>query len=262
MPGTIYAENDEEDLFDLRDERPLSRARKPLPWLRMVVFSALCIAALAYLAQEATEASPGSPKPIPATVLIAPPPPWQVVNPANSPFSLDKNLGLATATARQHSGGGREDTLVVGAPGEARYARVTFSHGLPITPRSLYVDVVRRAAEAGLSVERNGLSGLLVTKFGSLESASITLGGPAEQNCQAFRFHGPDSVFGFQGWLCGQDAQPVEKADLACFIDNMTLSGAAEIGLKALFARTEKARSETCPPPARTASAVKPQGRP
>ena len=61
MPGTIYVENDEDDLFDLRDERPLSRARKPLPWLRMVVFSALCIAALAYLAQEATEPRPGQP---------------------------------------------------------------------------------------------------------------------------------------------------------------------------------------------------------
>ena len=158
-------------------------------------------------------------------MLIAPPPTWQAINPANSPFSLDKEFGVATATARQHSGGGREDTLVVGAPGESRYARVTFSHGLPMTPRSLYVDVVRRAAEAGLSVERNGLSGLLVTKFGSLESASITLGGPAEQNCQAFRFHDPDSAFGFQGWLCGQDAQPVEKADLACFIDSMTLLG-------------------------------------
>ncbi len=115
MPGTIYVENDEDDLFDLRDERPLSRARSPLPWLRMVVFSALCIAALAYLAQEATEPPPGSPRPIPATVLIAPPPTWQAINPANSPFSLDKNArcrdGNCPAAFRRrtrgHAGGRR-----------------------------------------------------------------------------------------------------------------------------------------------------------
>lgn len=253
MPRAIYADDDEGDTFDLRDERPLSRARRRLPWLRMTLFSGLCITALAYLAQhEGAEQPPSGPKAVPATVLTAPAPTWQVLNPANTVFSLDKTLGSAIVEARQLSGGGREDTLVAGAFGDPRYARVTFSHRIPTTPRSFYVDMVRRAADAGLAVERNGQTSMVATKFGAVESAELTLAGPAEQNCQAFRYRDDDAAFGFQGWLCGIGALPADVQRLTCFIDAMTISGGDQ-SLVALFARANRSRPESCPETARTA---------
>src|SRR5687768_2906113 len=117
MPRAIDLDEDEDALFDPREERPLPRARRRLPWLRMSLFSGLCIAALAFLAeQERAEQVPGGPKAVPATVLVAPPPTWQILDPASTAFSLDRTLGPAVAEARRHSGGGREDTLVLGAP--------------------------------------------------------------------------------------------------------------------------------------------------
>ena len=160
MPGTIYAENDEDDLFDLRDERPLSRARGRLPWLRMIaLLGGLCIAGacLSCAAEATSSRRPGGREADSrhgadrAAAHLASRQPCQ-----HRLFGLDKALAPATCEARQHSGGGREDTLVVGALGEARYARVSFSARASDTPRSFYVDIVRRAAEAGLAVERNG----------------------------------------------------------------------------------------------------------
>lgn len=253
MPRAIYADEDEDDVFDLRDERPLSRARRRLPWLRMTLFSGLCIAALAYLAQQdLAEQRSGGQTAIPATILVAPPPAWTPLVPARTAYGLDKTLDPVIAEARQHSGGGREDTLIVGALGEQRYVRVIFSHGIPPTPRSFYVDIVRRAAEAGLSVERNAQTAMLPTKFGPVESAAVTLAGSTEQNCQAFRFHDGDAAFGFQGWLCGSDTVDIHR--LACFIDGVTLSGASDPALTALFARAGRAPPEECAVNARTAA--------
>ena len=39
--------------------------------------------------------------------------------------------------------------------------------------------LVRRAAEAGLAVERNGQTSMLATKFGAVERGDVTLAGPA-----------------------------------------------------------------------------------
>ena len=112
---------------------------------------------------------------------------------------------------------------MVGAIGEPRYARVSLSEGIPMVARSFYVDIVRRAAEAGLAVERNAQTSMLATKFGAIESAAVTLAGPTEQNCQAFRFLDGETGFGFQGWLCGSDSQPVETKP-ACLLHRRACS--------------------------------------
>jgi hypothetical protein len=250
MQRAIELDEDEDALFDA-DERPLPRARRRLPWFRMSLFSGLCIAALAFIAeQERTEPVVGGTIAIPATVLVSPPPTWQVLNPSGVAFSFDKALGPASAEARQHSGGGREDTLVVGAPGAGRYARVTFSYRIPVAPRTFYLDIVRRAAEAGLAVERSGQTFMIATKFGAVETAPVTLTGPAEHGCQAFRFRDDDASFGFQGFVCEPGILP-ERA--ACFIDSMTATG-TDASLAALFNRLDRGRADNCAFEVRTAT--------
>ena len=89
----------------------------------------------------------------------------------------------------------------------------------------------------------------------------MTLAGKGEQACLAFRFSGAGDDFSFQGWLCGSSAP--DEAQLACFVDGITLSGNASPSLKAVFAQAERSRTEACGTLARTASvAVRPPARP
>jgi hypothetical protein len=118
-----------------------------------------------------------------------------------------------------------------------------------------YVDLVRRAAAAGLAVVRSGQSAPVATKFGLVEVAPVTLSEGVEQACLAFRFTHPELSFGFQGWLCGAEIRPVAPDQLACFIDRVTLlNGAEDSALKVLFAQAERRRLDSCAPSARIAS--------
>ncbi|MBF9233015.1 hypothetical protein [Microvirga alba] len=262
MPKATYADLDEDDLLD---ERPLPRRRKPMPWLRMAILSSLTVAGLAYLAQrDEREAEAGDPKTIAPSVLIAPAPIWKPIPASPALYGLDKSLGPATVEARQHTSGGREDTLSLGTLGEARYARISLMHGFTEPARSFFVDLARRAAEAGLSVARNTQSRMVPTKFGPVEAAAVTLAATTEQNCQAFRFADAEAGFGFHGWFCGAaSVTAVDDTQLTCFIDKISFAGSDYPALKALFARAERNRLEACSPAARTASiGVKAQGRP
>lgn len=254
MPRATYADLDEDDPLDLPGERPTRRVRRRLPWLRMILLSGLSVAALAYFAKNTPrkEAS-GGPKTIPSSVLIAPAPVWRPVQPSGA-FLIEKTSARLTQEAREHTHGGREDTLMLGAFGDPRHARIGLTQKVAEQPRSFFVDLVRRAAEAGLSVTRNGQSRMLATKFGPVETAAVTLAGNGEQNCQAFRFADGEAGFGLYGWLCGSDSQPVDEAQAGCFIDSLALAGnAGSPSLKVLFAQAEKRRSALCPPPARVA---------
>ena len=163
--------------------------------------------------------------------------------------------------ARQHTNGAREDTLILGRFGDFRYAHVSLVQGAAETAGSFYIDIVRRAARAGLAVAHQGQGRTVATKFGTLEAAPLTLAAKGEQTCQAFRFSDEDADFSFQGWLCGSSAP--EEAQLACFIDGITPAGSPSPALKAVFARAERSRTEACGPSARTASAaVRPPARP
>jgi hypothetical protein len=289
MPKAGFARWDEDDAFGLYDERPSRHARRRrLPWLRMGFFSALCVAGLVFFAQDHRPKNPetGSPEtgsletrsfetrsfglktpelrqqtaaPVPPPVLTAPTPVWRQIPPQPVLYAFERNADPVAMTARQHAGGAREDTLILGAFGQERYAHVALAHN-PAGPlaepaRSFFVELVRRSAEAGLSVVRYPQSHAVATKFGPVEAAPVTLAAAAEQPCLAFRFADPAAGFGLQGWLCGSEARPVDDAQLACFIDGIGLAGAAGPGLKAIFARSERSRIEACGLGPRTASA-------
>jgi hypothetical protein len=263
MPKAGYAEWDEEDLADWVDERPSRRVRRKRPsWLRVILMSSCSIAGLAYLAlQQEPARRPAGRKEIPSSVLVAPAPAWRPATPSPALYALAGASGSVATEARQHTDGAREDTLVLGRFGDFRYAQVSLVQGMPETAGSFYIDIVRRAARAGLAVAHQGQGRTVPTKFGTVEAAPLTLAARGEQACQAFRFADGEADFSFQGWFCGSSAP--DDAQLACFIDGITLAGAASPSLKAFFARAERSRTEACESSARAASvAVRPPARP
>jgi len=264
MARAGYPAWDEDEAYF--DERPVRHARrKPVRWFRTTLTSALMIAGLVYFAlqkeDEAIEAASPTASP---PVLIAPAPVWTPLAGTPALYAIEGAAAPMGIEARRHTSGAREDTLILGRFGTARHARLTLIQGPPEPGRSFFVDIVRRAAEAGLAVSRNAQGRMLATKFGPAEVAAVTLAGrTVEQECQAFRFADRDAGFGFQGWLCDPQAALIDDAQLACFIDAITVTGAGSPSLKALFARAEKSRAENCGPGARTASIdVRPPPRP
>ncbi|WP_162820246.1 hypothetical protein [Microvirga calopogonii] len=264
MPRAVYAEWDEDDVADWVDERPARRPRrKPLAWLRIVLMSSCSIAGLVYFAleQEQTTRPTERQKEVPSSVLVAPAPTWRPVPAPTAPYALAGSSGAVASEAREHVNGAREDTLVLGRFGDFRYAQVTLVQGTAETAGSFYIDIVRRAARSGLAVAHQGQSRMIETKFGPVEAAPLLLANKGEQACQAFRLPDAAAEFSFQGWLCGSSAP--DEAQLACFIDGITLAGGTNPSLKAVFARAERSRTEGCGPSARTAStAIKPPARP
>src|SRR5215211_5904615 len=131
MPKAGFAEWDENDAFGLYDERPSRHARKRrLPWLRMGFFSVLCVAVIENFAQEYEQKDPNPNQPqavatsVPAPVLTAPTPVWRQIPPQPVLYAFERNADPVAMTARQHAGGTREDTLILGGFGEERYAHV------------------------------------------------------------------------------------------------------------------------------------------
>ncbi|MGO4389251.1 hypothetical protein AB4Y85_17125 [Microvirga sp. 2YAF29] len=253
MARAGLAEWDEEDALDY--ERPSRHARKRrLPWFRVTLMSSLTVATLAYFApRKGPDEKPASQRQgVPVSVLTAPAPMWNPLPQAAMLYGFEKSTLPVTFEARQHTNGAREDTLVLGRLGDARHARITLLQGSTEPARSFFIDIVRRAAQAGLAVSRNAQSRMVATKFGPLEAAAVTLTGLREQECQAFRLSQNEAGFGFEGWLCG--TAPMDEGQLACFLDGLALSGAASPSVKTVFARAEGNRIEACGSAARTAS--------
>jgi len=264
MPRAGYAEWDEDDLADWVDERPVRRLkRRRSSWLRVILMASCSIAGLAYLALQLEPARRPAERAreVPSSALVAPAPAWTPISASPAPYAFAGISGSLAMEARQHTNGAREDTLVLGRFGDFRYAQVSLVQGVPEMAGSFYIDIVRRAARAGLAVAHQGQGRTVATKFGTVEAAPLTLATKGEQACQAFRFADAETEFSFQGWLCGSSAP--DDAQLACFIDGMTWTGAASPSLKAVFAKADRNRADTCGPVARTASvAVKPPARP
>jgi hypothetical protein len=263
LPPLAAAETDDYDFTHPRELRPADRVRRRLPWLRMTLMSGVVIFALVYLAQQQEpETAGGETGFVPQAVLIAPPPTWQPLAGAAPLYALEGPEGLLPLAfeARRHAGGGREDELRFGSFGEAGYGRVALARDIPEPEaRSFYVDLVRRAAFAGLSVARSAQSRPLATKFGTGEAAPVVLAEAAEQACLAFRFAHGEIAFAFTGWICGSDDKPVSEAQLACLIDRLALAKPGEdAALKGLFAQAQSRRDPACAPVARLQSPGRP----
>jgi hypothetical protein len=182
---------------------------------------------------------------------------WQVTRKPVEIISLQASqFGRTSAQylARSNDAGDREDGLSFEtASAELPDARMTLRRsagsGMDI---SLFIDVTRQQAERGYSVTRAGAPGRLPTKFGDLEAADMTFsdGNGRNQACLGFRSSGPVSL---AGWYCAPQGAAVERPEVSCFIDRLTLLKAGDDKeLRKFFTQAEQRRT---PCPGRSVSA-------
>jgi hypothetical protein len=154
--------------------------------------------------------------------------------------------------SRRHAiGQGREDIITLGTfEAPMPYARVAlYRPGREgAEPGSLFLDIARRAASAGLAVERSATPAGMSSKFGEFEVSDVILdgsGGP--RACLAFRHVSADTDFRITGWSCGTKLRPIDRVQLACQLDRLSLvAGADDKPLRAIFLRAERNRDPSC----------------
>jgi len=176
--------------------------------------------------------------------------PFQLYEVAASEF--EEAWGLYEA---QHNlqGGGRRDTLSFGAldKNEA-YLRVSFYRigREDAAEPTMWVEMARRAAGAGLSVDRASAPTLLPTRFGSFEASDLTMSGAAGVRlCIGFRLSEQSPRLRISGFACGEQGRAFDRSALACVIDRFDLVAAGEDShLRAFFARAEQDRRQECFP--------------
>lgn len=247
------------------------RRRAPVLWLPSALWSVAVVSGLVWLAGERQEVGT-APMPTSPAVLAAPPSPWQPIANAGPVYTLDGVEPRALTSlrsaidwtegrvkpaegkvplkqeTRRHEAGGREDVLTLGGTPESAHLRIEIRRGVPEpAPTSFYIDLVRRAAEAGLAVARAATPVQIATKFGPVEAAPALFEGRG--SCFAFRFAHPDLAFRIAGWLCGARDRPVDEEGLVCAIDRLVLApGVEDPTLRVLFAQAERRRTGGCVP--------------
>lgn len=137
-------------------------------------------------------------------------------------------IGLMATTGvvegvRHASGGGRDDAFTMGDAGErGPLLRLSLYRpgSEPQPGGSFFVDVARRAGEAGMWVERFAGLPPLETRLGPVEIAQARFGARSgARNCMIFRQNRAQPELRLSGWICldGQ-AAPAPEA-VACVID-------------------------------------------
>jgi hypothetical protein len=185
--------------------------------------------------------------------------------------------------ARRHRlGGGRQDFLAFGNPaGPGPYLRLDlYRPGQEeVADATFFVELARRAAEAGLSIVRSAPPEALTTRFGVFELADMSLAtGKAETGtpCLGFRNAAANAELRMAGFFCPNPNSSEKRLDarmtLGCLIDRLDLNIAGEDrALAAFFAASEMRRSPACagvrlePNPARATwleEAAKPAAKP
>ena len=112
----------------------------------------------------------------------------------------------------------------------------------------LIVDLARRSAESEVGIINTSRPVVQETKFGPAEIADATLSHNAEERqCQAFRLTVPTGGQPYQmsGWAC--DEVPVTPEEIACFVDHLALTSAANgTALPTLFANANQHQRPEC----------------
>jgi len=199
--------------------------------------------------------APESPAVHPAPVS-APVPVWEPITQPAAIYAVHAPglQGLPfTYEPRRDGSNAREDSLAFGT-GEADarpYFRLVAHRSAEVEApgASFFVDLARRAADAGFAVDRSAPADALRTKFGVAEVADVVLAGSSERACIAFRLDHPEITWRLGGWLCGAEGRPAARRRLACMLDGVSLLASDDPALKTLFAQAERQRDEACAPP-------------
>ncbi len=172
---------------------------------------------------------------------------------------------VAYAMRRHTTGGGREDILSAGNfAGDGAWLRLTV-HQVGeegAADKSLFVEIARRAGEAGLALDNLSNAAPLPTRFGVAEWADAKLAssdGARRENCVAFRFGETKPALRVSGLACGPAAQPYNRSKLSCLVGRLDLAAAGgDDELQKFFARSELARDAACPSRGRNAGPAAP----
>ncbi len=155
--------------------------------------------------------------------------------------------------ARRHViGGGRQDSLTFGAavPGAEPSLRLSiYRFGKEsVSDDRFFVEMARRAAQAGFAVTHSAQPGDLATRFGTFETADLTLATPVgEVACLGYRLEVATPGLRISGYACGAPGRPVDRRSLACALDRLDLVSAAEDRpLARFFVAAEQARGQGC----------------
>ncbi len=148
--------------------------------------------------------------------------------------------------ARRHStGGGREDFLSYGEfEGKTPFVRLAvYRQGSEkMAAPAFYVDMARRAAAIGISIDRADPPTPQATRFGEFEMAALSMlkGRLARDNCRGFRLGVARQGVGIAGFACGEDGQPLSGRELAGVINRIDLvSARGDRALRDFFASAE-----------------------
>ncbi len=197
-------------------------------WLLWRIPAILMVCGLAYFAFNQPKPDDTMPTVQEAAPLVAPPARWTPIASPAVLFGFDMpelQLPTMSVEARTYREGGREDTLSIGSIADPFYLRITIDRSPKQRNASFFVDLVRNAANAGLSVKRTSQTSEYPNKFGSFEVAETMLVKNNEAQCLAFRGAGLDGKVAINGWLCGEE-RFVKNDMLACFIDRLTTTPA------------------------------------
>jgi hypothetical protein len=243
------------DPLALQPPEPSARPRKrpPLFGLRTALGAAAAVLCLALLAREGGREEAPAPRRVAPAVFVAPPAQWQPLADAKPRFAVEAPEFRALPRgfeARRRADGGREDKIVHGTfESEGAYFRLAVFHGPAEAERSFFIDLARRAGEAGLGVLRTGRPSGVPTKFGTLETAEAVLADAFARPCRAFRLR-HEAGLALHGWHCAAGGSAAGEApglaETACLIDRLALVAADVPDLKAVFAEARK-RREGCP---------------
>jgi hypothetical protein len=228
--------------------------------VKAVAIAVISLAAAGLLAQFPV-ASPlreaPSPPPTPLWLDIAKPVP--IYGLSAPPLAHEK---LVYEARRHSTGGGREDSLTFGEfAGKRPFLRLSvYRHGAEkvgaekagaekAADVSFFVDMARRAAPLGLSLDHVQLEQAQPTRFGDLETAALTLSEKslARENCRGFRLVRPAPGLTLAGFACAEDAEPMSAQDLACLVDSLDLLAAnADRPLRDFFGSVKARKMGSC----------------
>jgi hypothetical protein len=159
-----------------------------------------------------------------------------------------------TYEAWQHGLGGRRDIAAFGHFDVGPYVFFGFywpGEEAEIAP-SFFVDMVRQAGEAGISVIKTDVPFARSTKYGLTEMAQgVLTDGSGQRNCLVFRHRSADPNVKFSGWACGTPEQPLDPEALVCAIDQTRFLARDDEALAELLASVDK-KPTTCSAPQST----------
>jgi hypothetical protein len=245
----------DESFDDLPEDLPrLRRRRSKLAPVAVACLAALLLAFGVVVLAAAQSDEP----PVQTARLEAPPPPPQwidIVRPIEI-FGLDapefaKDTKIYRAR-RHRDGGGREDMLGFGQlRGKDPFLRLmVYRIGSEAAPDvSFYVDIVRRAAAAELSIGRSTQPQVSATRFGAIEIADLDLveRDGATTPCLGFRQSLSGAPVKMIGFACGTKDKPLSRPGLVCIVERLDLNSAGEDpALARFFADSELHRIPAC----------------